>query len=357
MCSDQLSPADTGRFFECGAGWVARTRLQRSKGVEFRPDASFTPASIRERFPEIIDFSKDAVVPELAQAGPGSSAEDPIKRIERVMKLPVVPKTEEMSFKGKVVVVTGAGAGLGRAYAHMFAKAGASVVVNDLGGGRFGENEQAAIRPADVVVEEIRKAGGTAVANYNSVLDGDKVIETAIKAYGRVDVVINNAGILRDKSFARYSSLCLSDGHLRVVDLTLPFVLRMTDQDWFLIQDVHAKGAYKVARAAWPYMVKQRFGRIINTASSVGLYGNFGQANYSAAKLSMVGFSNSLSLEGAKYNISVNTIAPGAGTRLTATVMPPEVVEAMKPDFVAPLIGYLTHESVWETGGVFESAR
>ncbi|KAI9020622.1 hypothetical protein DFJ74DRAFT_132928 [Hyaloraphidium curvatum] len=294
---------NTGHFIECGSGWVARTRIQRSKGVEFRPDATFTPASIKERFHEICDFSKDAVVPEIVQAGPGG--EGTMERLARVMRLPPSEKQEELSFKGRVVVITGAGAGLGRAYAHLFAKAGASVVVNDLGGGRFGEDEKEAVRPADVVVDEIRKLGGTAVANYSSVVNGNEIIDTAIKAFGRVDVVINNAGILRDKSF-----------------------MRMSDQDWDLIQQVHVKGVYKVARAAWPHFIKQRFGRLINTASSVGLYGNFGQANYSAAKHAMVGLSNSLALEGAKYGITVNTLAPGAGTRLTATVMPPEQVSA-----------------------------
>ncbi|KAI9019143.1 hypothetical protein DFJ74DRAFT_757455 [Hyaloraphidium curvatum] len=319
----------TGHVFECGAGWVARTRLQRSKGVNFRPDATLTTGAIRDRFPEVIDF-KDAVVPEIVQAQPGGQG---MSRLEQALAIPPHPKTEDLDFKDKVVVITGAGAGLGRAYAHMFAKAGAKVVVNDLGGGRFGEDEKQAVRPADVVVEEIRAFGGTAVANYDSVVQGEKIIETAVKAFGTVHVVINNAGILRDKSF-----------------------MRMTEEDWRLIHEVHVKGPFKVARAAWPYFVKQRFGRLINTASSVGLYGNFGQANYSAAKLSQVGFSATLALEGAKYNISVNTLAPGAGTRLTATVMPPEQVEAMKPDFVAPLVGYLVHESVFQTAGIYESS-
>ncbi|KAJ3228275.1 bifunctional hydroxyacyl-CoA dehydrogenase/enoyl-CoA hydratase fox2, partial [Chytriomyces hyalinus] len=164
----------------------------------------------------------------------------------------------QLRFDGRVVVVTGAGGGLGKVYAQFFASRGASVVVNDLGGSRTGDgtgNHKA----ADIVVNEIVAAGGKAVANFDSVEDGDKIIATAIKAFGRVDIVINNAGILRDKSFSR-----------------------MTDEDWDLIQKVHLRGSYKVAKAAWEHFQKQGYGRIINTSSAAGIYGNFGQANYSA---------------------------------------------------------------------------
>lgn len=169
------------------------------------------------------------------------------------------------------------------------------------------------------------------MANYDSVEDGDKVVETALKAFGRVDILVNNAGILRDKSFAR-----------------------MTDQDWDLVHRVHLRGTYKVIKAAWPHFLKQKYGRIINTASAVGLYGNFGQTNYSAAKLGIVGLTKTLALEGRKNNIISNVIAPNAGTRMTATVMPPEMVEAFKPEYVAPLIGYLAHQNTEETGSIFE---
>jgi len=168
------------------------------------------------------------------------------------------------------------------------------------------KGEGASHRAADVVVEEIRKAGGKAVANYDSVEDGDKIIETAIKAFGRVDIVINNAGILRDVSLKK-----------------------MTDKDWDLINAVHVRGTYKVTKAAWEHMRKQKFGRIINTASAAGIYGNFGQTNYAAAKLAIWGFSNTLWREGQKDNILVNTIAPIAGSRLTETVMPAELVAAL----------------------------
>jgi len=230
----------------------------------------------------------------------------------------------QLRFDGKVVIITGAGGALGRAYALLFGSRGASVVVNDL-------CPPGPESPAQKVVDEIVKAGGKAVADYNSVEDGQKIVDTAITNFGRVDIIINNAGILRDTSFAK-----------------------MTDAQWNIIMRVHLDGAYKVTKAAWPHMVKQKFGRVINTASAAGLYGNFGQANYSAAKIALMGFSNTLALEGKKYNINSNTIAPLAGSKMTETIMPPDLVKALKPDFVAPLVAFLCHESCKETGGVYE---
>jgi len=236
----------------------------------------------------------------------------------------------KLSFKDRVVVVTGAGGGLGRTYALLFGSRGAKVVVNDLGGSVKGD-AGASTRAADVVVEEIRKNGGTAVANYDSVEFGEKIIKTAIDNYGRIDILINNAGILRDVSF-----------------------LKMSDKDWDLIYTVHVKGAYSCSKAAWPYMKEQKFGRIIMTASAAGIYGNYGQANYSMAKLGLYGFANSLAIEGKKENILVNTIAPIAGSRMTQTILPPQLVEELKPDYVAPMVAYLCHESSNVTGGLFE---
>lgn len=237
--------------------------------------------------------------------------------------------SSELRFDGKVVIVTGAGGGLGRIYALEFASRGAKVVVNDLGGSTSGEG--ASSKAADKVVDEIKSKGGQAAANYDSVEDGDKIVKTAIDNFGRIDIVINNAGILRDASF-----------------------IKMTDNDWDLIQKVHMRGSFKVSKAAWPYMRDNKFGRIVMTASAAGLYGNFGQANYSAAKLGLLGLSNTLAIEGAQRNINVNTIAPVAGSRMTATVMPPELLEAFKPEFVVPLVLYLCHESTTVTGGCFE---
>ncbi|XP_077989547.1 peroxisomal multifunctional enzyme type 2-like [Glandiceps talaboti] len=237
--------------------------------------------------------------------------------------------SDQLRFDGRVVLVTGAGNGLGKEYALWFAERGASVVVNDLGGDIKGEGKSS--RAADVVVEEIRSKGGKAVANYDSVENGDKVVQTALDHFGRIDVVVNNAGILRDRSFARTSDL-----------------------DWDLVHRVHLRGSFLVTRAAWPHMKKQKYGRVIMTTSAAGLYGNFGQANYSAAKLGLVGLANTLEKEGQKYNIFTNTIAPIAGSRLTETVMPKTMIDALKPEYVAPMVLYLCHETSTENGGVFE---
>ena len=239
---------------------------------------------------------------------------------------------DQLRYDDQVVVVTGAGNGLGKQYAKFFASRGAKVVVNDLGGS-FNGKAGGSSKVADVVVQEIKDAGGVAVPNYDPVQNGEKIIKTAIDSFGRVDVLINNAGILRDIT-----------------------IRNMKDEDWDVIMDVHVHGAMKTARAAWPFFRKQRYGRVINTSSSSGLFGNFGQANYAAAKMALVGFTEALAKEGAKYNIHCNALAPGAASRLTQTVWPPEMMEVMKPDWVVPLVGVLVHSSCQESGSIFEAA-
>ncbi|KAH6668286.1 hypothetical protein B0J14DRAFT_488778 [Halenospora varia] len=238
----------------------------------------------------------------------------------------------ELRFDNQVVVVTGAGGGLGKAYALFYGSRGASVVVNDLGGSLKGDGNSSKALAADIVVNEIKAAGGRAVADYNSVVDGEKAIATAIKCFGRIDILINNAGILRDVSFKN-----------------------MKDSDWDLVLDVHVKGAYKCTRAAWPYFRKQKYGRVINTTSAAGLFGSFGQCNYSAAKLALVGLTETLAKEGAKSNINVNAVAPIAASRMTETVMTTDVLEKLKPDFIVPLVAVLTHKDRTESGVVFEA--
>jgi 3-hydroxyacyl-CoA dehydrogenase/3a,7a,12a-trihydroxy-5b-cholest-24-enoyl-CoA hydratase len=235
----------------------------------------------------------------------------------------------ELRFDGRVVIVTGAGNGLGKSHALAFGKRGAKVVVNDLGGDIHGGGGSA--RAADLVVDEIRAAGGEAVANYDSVTDGHQIVQTAIDAFGKVDVVINNAGILRDVSFHK-----------------------MTKDDWEKVYAVHVQGAFSVTHAAWERMREQGYGRVILTASAAGIYGNFGQANYAMAKLGLVGFSSTLAIEGRKKGVHVNAIAPIAGSRMTETVLPPELLAALKPEYVTPLVLWLCHESCDETGGLFE---
>ena len=235
----------------------------------------------------------------------------------------------QLRFDNRVAIVTGAGSGLGRAYALDLAKRGAKVVVNDLGVSRSGEGSS--LRAADAVVQEIKSSGGEAVGNYDSVEFGGKIVETAIKSYGRVDIIINNAGILRDVS-----------------------MLKMTDKDWDLIMSVHLKGAFAMCKAAWPYMREQKYGRIINTSSSSGIYGNFGQGNYAAGKLGLFGFSQTLAKEGDKYNIRVNAIAPSAASRMTEDVMAKELLDLLLPEKVVPVVVYLSHEKNEENGGLFE---
>ncbi|WP_260581947.1 SDR family oxidoreductase [Sphingopyxis sp. PET50] len=234
-----------------------------------------------------------------------------------------------LRFDERVVIVTGAGNGLGRSHALEFARRGAMVVVNDLGGGIHGGGASKSV--AQGVVDEIKAAGGEAVANTDSVEHGDKIVQTAMDTYGAVDVVVNNAGVLRDASFAK-----------------------MTEEDWDTIYRVHLYGGYSVSKAAWPHMREANYGRIIMTTSVAGVYGNFGQANYSAAKLGLFGLAQTLAIEGGPRNILCNTVAPTAGSRLTATVLPKEVTEALKPEYVTPAVVLLSHENCPVTGKLFE---
>jgi NAD(P)-dependent dehydrogenase (short-subunit alcohol dehydrogenase family) len=227
-----------------------------------------------------------------------------------------------IDFKGRVAIVTGAGGGLGRQHALALAARGAKLVVNDLGGARDGSG--GSVTAAQSVVDEIRAAGGEAIANGASVTDWDAVqamVQQAVDTWGRVDILVNNAGILRDKTFAK-------------MDLA----------DFRLVLDVHLMGAVHCSKAVWPHMVSQKYGRILMTTSSTGLYGNFGQSNYGAAKLALVGFMQTLALEGAKSDIRVNSLAPTAATRMTEGLMPEAVLAALQPQAVVPAMLVLVSE-------------
>lgn len=237
--------------------------------------------------------------------------------------------TESIRLDEKVVIVTGAGGGLGRAHALLFARHCARVVVNDLGGSTHGEGASASA--ADRVVAEIREAGGTAVASHDSVTDGERIVQQALDTFGRVDVLVNNAGILRDKTFHK-----------------------MEDSDWDQVYRVHVEGAYKLTRAAWPHLREQNAGRVIFTSSTSGIYGNFGQANYGMAKLGLYGLTRTLALEGRKHGILVNAIAPTGGTRMTEGLIPPQVFEQLKPELISPLVVYLGSDRCQDTGGLYE---
>jgi NAD(P)-dependent dehydrogenase (short-subunit alcohol dehydrogenase family) len=231
----------------------------------------------------------------------------------------------------RVVIVTGAGGGLGRAYARFLAANGALVVVNDLGGARDGSGADTSM--ADTVVDEICAAGGRAVANYASVATAEgagSVIETALAEFGAVHGVVSNAGILRDGAFHK-----------------------MTEDSWNAVISVHLTGSYHVIRAAWPHLREQKFGRVVVATSTSGIYGNFGQANYGAAKAGLVGLINTLAIEGAKYGITANAVAPMAATRMTADIAPQELLDKLDPVWVAPAVGYLVAEENQDSGSVF----
>jgi len=227
-----------------------------------------------------------------------------------------------LDFTDKVVIVTGAGGGLGKSHALDFARRGAKVVVNDLGGSMDGSGGSS--EAAEAVVAEIKAAGGEAIANGSSVTDDagvDNMIAQTMDAYGRIDVLVNNAGVLRDKSFAK-----------------------MEIGDFTFVVDVHLFGTMKPTKAVWPIMKEQGYGRIMVTSSSSGLYGNFGQANYGAAKLGVVGFMNTLKLEGQKDNIHINALAPVAWTRMTENLMPAEMEDMLTPERVTPAVVFMCSE-------------
>ncbi|KAG8886836.1 hypothetical protein FRB98_000918 [Tulasnella sp. 332] len=310
------APDASGKVFELGAGFMAELRWERSQGVIFKPDATYTPSAIKERWSEITDFNNATHPKGLTDMN-----------IQKVMATAAAASpakaSSEVRFDGKTVIITGAGAGLGRIYALMYSKLGANVVVNDV-----------SEKGANSVVDEIKKAGGKAVAAITSAEDGEGIVKKAVDTFGTVHILIANAGILRDKSFAA-----------------------MTEQEWDSVFAVHLRGTYKCAKAVWPVFQKQKYGRILTTSSGVGLYGNFGQANYSSAKAGIIGLTKTLAHEGKKYGILANILAPSAGTAMTQTIWTQEMVEAIKPDFVAPIVGYLTSEANQDTTGcIFESA-
>ena len=224
-----------------------------------------------------------------------------------------------IDFKDQVAIVTGGGTGLGRSHALQLAARGAKVVVNDLGGSRDGSGSSKAV--AQQVVDEITESGGEAIANGADITKESQVsamVQEALDKWGRVDVLVNNAGILRDKSFAK-----------------------MSLEEWRLVVDVHLNGSAYCCHAVWPAMRQQGYGRIIVTSSSSGVYGNFGQANYGAAKYGVVGLMNVLAIEGRKYNIHVNSLVPTAATRMTEDVMTESMLEQLKPEYVSPAVLFL----------------
>lgn len=240
----------------------------------------------------------------------------------------------DIGFDNKVAIITGAGGGLGREHALLLASRGAQIVINDLGGTVDGSGEGTE-GPAHTTAKEINDLGGVAVANTDSVATpegGEAIVQTAVDSFGKVDIVINNAGILRDKAF-----------HNMTPDLLEPVI------------DVHLKGAFYVTRPAWKLMREQNYGRVINTSSNAGILGNFGQTNYGAAKMGLVGFTRVLAVEGARNNIRANAIAPIARTRMTEELLGP-LAEQLDPALVSPLVAWLAHEDCDVSGEIYSAA-
>lgn len=314
LCTEECK--ENGSLFELGGGFIAKLRVQRAQGLLLKTnDNTFSVEAVAQSIHKARDFSSNSEYPS------SMLDVDWINLLERSQKLPPNPViSPNLNFKDQIVLITGAGGGLGKAYAILFAKYHATVIVNDL-------NAEAAQKVVHIIMEN----GGKAFVEAGSVNNGQKIVENIIKNHGRIDVLINNAGILKDKSF-----------------------LKMNDNEWQAVIDVHLKGAYIMCKAVWPVMVQQKYGRIVNTSSAVGLYGNFGQTNYSSAKAGIIALSNTLALEGKKFNIIVNTIAPNAGTSMTATILSKDIVDILKPEYVAPFVGYLCHRVNNESGLIFE---
>ncbi|WVF71831.1 hypothetical protein IAT40_006640 [Kwoniella sp. CBS 6097] len=307
-------PDVNGRIFELGAGFISEVRWERSKGAIWRTDDSFTPSAVAEKWSEVQNFDQ----PEHPL---NSEDGDMMGWAKQSKSLPPNKQSDPpIDFKNKTVIITGAGAGLGRDYALMFGKLGANVVINDVS--KAG---------AEKVVEEVKAAGGNAVTAVCSAEDGEAIVKAAVDAFGTVHVLVANAGILRDKAF-----------------------VNMDEKMWDQVIQVHLRGTFKCAKAVWPIFQKQKYGRIITTASPNGIYGTVGQANYSTAKAALIGLARSLAIEGSRSGILVNCIAPRAGTAMTATVWPKELMEAMKAEYVAPVVGYLASEACEDTGTFYE---
>ncbi|KAF9790898.1 multifunctional beta-oxidation protein [Thelephora terrestris] len=308
-------PDASGKVYEVGAGFIAEVRWERSKGHVFKTDDTFTPSAVSHYWDKVTDFTNPD--------HPHAMADLDIQgKLEAARNAPPNKQTSpEVRYDGKTAIITGSGAGLGRSYALLLARLGANVVVNDV-----------SEKNAKAVVDEILRAGGKATAAVCSAEDGDALVKAALDAFGGVHILVANAGILRDKSF-----------------------VAMTEQEWDAVVAVHLRGTYKCAKAVWPIFQKQKYGRILTTASGVGIYGNFGQANYSTAKAAIIGLTRTLAIEGKKYNILANVIAPSAGTAMTMTIWPREMVDAFKPDYVAPVVGYLISDANEDTtGALFE---
>ncbi|OBZ72493.1 Peroxisomal hydratase-dehydrogenase-epimerase [Grifola frondosa] len=309
-------PEASGKVFEVGAGFVAEIRWERSKGIALKTDKSFTPSAVQEKWEQVGDFSEaehpqsipdfDAQAKLSLQSGLSSNAQS----------------SPDIRFDGKTVIVTGAGSGLGRAFALMYARLGGNVVANDV-------NE----RSARAVVDEIIKAGGKAVAAVASAEDGEGIVKVALETFGGVHVLVANAGVVRANAFGS-----------------------MTDKDWDDVIAVHLRGAYKCAKAVWPVFHKQKFGRIVTLGSQAGLYGLPGLVNYSTAKGAMIGLTRTMAIEGKKYNILSNMVIPSAGAAV-GLGRGQSNVEAIKEDYIAPLVGFLTNPLAANGGHGFPVSR